>query len=72
MSSHPTPRVGCAIVGLAIQVHDSRQSELVEETADDLGVCAVRMRMAPIKLAGFLKNLKCNIRNIALCPLNTG
>ena len=32
----------------------------------------VRMRMAPIKLAGFLKNLKCNIRNIVLCPLNTG
>ena len=72
MSSHPTPRVGCAIVGLAIQVHDSRQSELVEEASVDLDVCAVRMRMAPIKLAGFFKNLKCNIRNIVLCPLNTG
>ena len=57
MSSHPTPQVGYAIVGLAIQVHDSRQSELVEEAPDDLGVCAVRMRMAPIKLAGFLKIL---------------
>ena len=45
MSSHPTPRVGCAIVGLAILVHDSRQSELDSEATRDLIVpraCAVR------------------------------
>ena len=61
MSSLPTPRVGCAIVGLAIHVHDARQVSL-PWMRPPTWVCVLRMRIPGAnKMAGFLKNLKCKI-----------
>ena len=72
MSSHPTPRVGCAIVGLAILVHDSRQVSWIRREPATWVRRAPARCVAPKNWRDFLENLKYKIWVIlSLCPLIT-